>query len=112
MGAREATEGAMQRIGLAETVAAVRSELAEAVRRGAGEDIQFPVGDITLQFQIGVTKSAEGTAGVNVWVLELGGTGTYARESVQTVTVALRAPVDADGNPVKVGSSGWHSKPE
>jgi hypothetical protein len=102
----------MKQISLAETIAAVRAELAQAVQQGAGEDIQFPVGEVTLQFQVGVTRSAEGTAGVNVWVLELGGTGTYARESVQAVTVVLQPPVDPDGNPVKVSSFGWHTKPE
>jgi hypothetical protein len=89
-------------IGLGETIDALRAELAAAVERARDTDIQFPVAGVQLEFHVGVKKEGEGTAGVKFWVLELGAGGSYARESIQTVTVTLGAPVDRSGSPVKV----------
>jgi Trypsin-co-occurring domain 2 len=92
----------VERIGLAETVAALRAELAAAVASGADEEIQFPVGPVQLEFHVGVTKSAEGKGGLKFWVLELGGGGSRATETIQKLTVTLEPPVDAFGERVRV----------
>jgi Tfp pilus assembly PilM family ATPase len=92
------------RIPLAQTIEAVRRELAESVRSAACADIQFPVGEVTLEFQVGVTKAGEGSIGVNVWVVEMGAGGSHSRETAQTVTISLGAPVDQQGRPIKVSS--------
>ena len=55
-----------------------------------------------LEFHVAVTKTGEGKAGVKFWVVELGGAGSYAREEIQKVTVTLGAPVDHNGDPVKI----------
>ena len=55
-----------------------------------------------LEFHVGVTKTGGGKAGVKFYVVELGGSGSYAREEIQTVTVTLGAPVDHHGDPVKI----------
>ena len=89
-------------IGLVEVIDAVRSELVEAQARGADREVQFPVGAVQLEFQVGVTREATGNGKLRVWVLELGGGARYERESVHTVTVNLEAPVDREGRPVKV----------
>lgn len=92
----------MERIGLAETIDALRSELAAAVEKAQGQEIQFPIGSVQLEFQVGVTWDTEARGGVKFWVLELGAGGSYANESVQKVTLNLEAPVDAEGRAVKV----------
>jgi hypothetical protein len=92
----------MEKIGLVETIDALRSELAAAVEKAQGQEIQFPIGSVQLEFQVGVTWDAEARAGVKFWVLELGAGGSYANESVQKVTLNLEAPVDAEGKAVKV----------
>ncbi len=92
----------MEEIGLVETIEALRSELAAAVERAQGQEIQFPIGSVQLEFQVGVTWDARATGGVKFWVLELGASGSYANESVQKATPNLEAPVDAEGNTVKV----------
>ena len=85
------------KVGFGDAVDALRAELSEAMVRAADQKIQFPVGAIQLEFHIGITREAEGKAGLKVWVLELGGGGSYTRESVQKVTVSLEPPVTADG---------------
>jgi hypothetical protein len=57
---------------------------------------------VQLEFHVAVTKSGAGRAGVRFWVVELGGSGSYVREEIQTVTVTLGAPVDHNGDPVKI----------
>lgn len=97
-------------IGLVDVVQALRSELARASTQAADADVRFPVGQITLEFQVGVTKSAEAQGGIRFWVLELGTSAGLATESVQKVTIVLEPPVDAYGRPIKV-TSGETEKP-
>jgi hypothetical protein len=92
----------LEQLGLAETMEALRAELARAAAAGAGAGFQFPVAGVQLEFHVAVTKAGEGKAGVRFWVVELGGAGSYAREEIQTVTVTLGAPVDQDGEVVKI----------
>jgi Trypsin-co-occurring domain 2 len=93
----------MQHVGIAETVDALRIELGRAVEAAAEADFQFPVTGVQMEFHVGVTKTGEGTAGVKLWVVELGGSGSYAREEIQTVTVTLGAPINRVGESVKIG---------
>lgn len=97
-------------LGLAETVAAVRAELAEAAIAGVGAIVQFPVNGVQLQFHVAVRKEGTAEAKVKVWVVEAGGSGSLAREETHTVTVDLGAPVDRSGQPVKV-TQGFADKP-
>ena len=92
----------MEQLGLAEAMEALRAELAQAAADGAGAGFQFPVAGVQLEFHVGVTKAGEGRAGVKFYVVELGGSGKYAREEIQTVTVTLGAPVDQRGDLVKI----------
>jgi hypothetical protein len=93
----------MNKIGLRETISALRSELEGAAVSAKDAEIQFPVGEVELEFHVGITKSGDAKAGVNVWVIELGAEGSYASETIQKVRVKLQAPVDKTGAPVKVG---------
>jgi hypothetical protein len=92
----------MQDIGLAEALAALRQEFARAVIEGEDSAVQFPVGQVTLEFQVGVTRSGEGKAGIQFWVIELGASGKYSAESMQKVTVKLEPPVDRLGQGIRV----------
>ncbi|WP_412543207.1 trypco2 family protein [Longispora sp. K20-0274] len=89
-------------LGLARAIQQLRADLAQAVKDGADSDIHFPVGAITVEFQVGLTKKGGGELGFDIWVLELAASGEYAKESVQTVTVTLEPPVDRHGNRILV----------
>ncbi|MFI0424901.1 trypco2 family protein [Spongiactinospora sp. 9N601] len=92
----------MAELGLQEAIEQIRQELREAIAAGGDAEIQFPVGEVTLEFQVGLTKTGEGSGKVNVWVLEAGVGGKVEHDRVQKVTVVLQPPVDPHGNPVKV----------
>ncbi|MEU8889104.1 trypco2 family protein [Streptomyces sp. NPDC048442] len=94
-------------IGLAEAIALLRDDLLAARKAGAGSEIQLPVESLTVELKVGATRSAEGKAGFRVPVVnaELGGSGGWRSETLQTVTVTFSQPVDRDGNPVKIASA-------
>jgi hypothetical protein len=92
----------VEQLELAETVEALRAELARAAATAADAEFQFPVTGVQLEFHVAVTKTGEGRGGVRFYVVELGGSGSYAREEIQTVTVTLGAPVNQNGEPVKI----------
>jgi hypothetical protein len=94
-------------IGLDDALEGLRAELASAQLKAAGKDLQFPIETLTVELKVGVTWSAEGKAAFRVPFVgaELGGSTGMDRETLQTVTLVLGAPVDRDGNPVKVASA-------
>jgi hypothetical protein len=83
----------MERIELAETIDALRDELAKSAARGDESDITFTIEGIELEFQVGVTKEGEGKAGIKFWVADLGVGGSYAHEAMQTVRITLAEPL-------------------
>lgn len=89
-------------IPLVETIESLRAQLSAAVEAGSDQEIQFPVDGVDLEFHVGVTRGAAATGGVRFWVVELGASGSYEAESIQTVKVSLGAPVDATGQTVKI----------
>ncbi|MDG4784964.1 hypothetical protein O7626_03280 [Micromonospora sp. WMMD1102] len=94
----------MTKIALADAVALVRQELLQAMATTDASGIQFPVGQITLNFQVGLTMSGTGSTGLKLWVFELGAEGSYAREAIQQVTIVLDPPVIGDHEGIKIGS--------
>ncbi|TDD30690.1 hypothetical protein E1287_28860 [Actinomadura sp. KC06] len=100
----------MGELGLAESIAALRAELMEALEAGQDAEFGFDVGQIQLEFHVGVTRQAGGSGKAKFWVLELGGDASYRREEIHRVTVTLEPPLDDDGRPVKV-TRGLANKP-
>ncbi|WP_432923026.1 trypco2 family protein [Microbispora sp. CA-135349] len=95
----------MDELELSATIAAIRTELLAAMEDSDNSGIHFPLGPIQLEFQVGVTRAADGKAGVRLWVIEFGSGGSVSRQDVQKITVTLEPPVDHDGMPVKVHRS-------
>jgi hypothetical protein len=94
-------------IGLDEVLEALRADLALVRAKSAGADIQFPIESLTVELQVGVTRSKGGQAGFRVPVLDLGLGGNVGvdRQNMQTVTVVFGGPVDPAGAPVKVATA-------
>ena len=87
---------------LAEAIEGVRAELSEAMAAGAGERLRFEVGPVELEFTVGVQRDLQGKAGVKVWVMEIGGSGGFSRDSSHRVKLMLN-PVDrVTGRPARV----------
>jgi hypothetical protein len=80
---------------LADTIAAVRRELSLAQAAGQGQSIMFRTGPVELEFEVAVTRSGGGQAGVQLWVLTLGGKGDLAHATTQRIKVTLQ-PVNPE----------------
>jgi hypothetical protein len=80
---------------LADTIAAVRRELSAAQAAGQGQPVLFRTGPVELEFEVAVTRSGGGHAGVQLWVLTLGGKGELAHATTQRIRVTLQ-PVNPD----------------
>jgi hypothetical protein len=80
---------------LADTIAAVRRELSAAQMAGQGQPVQFRTGPVELEFEVAVTRNGGGQAGVQLWVLTLGGKGELAHATTQRIRVTLQ-PVNPE----------------
>jgi hypothetical protein len=100
--------GEVDGVGLVEAIAQIRADLLAARTEGADAEIQLPVESLTVELKVVAIKGADGKAGFKVPIVnaELGGGVSWRNEATQTVTVRFGAPVDRDGNPVKVASAG------
>jgi hypothetical protein len=95
----------MERIGLADAIRALRTELGESIHAGVEEELRFQVGEIELQFHVEVERSVEASGGVNFWVVQLGGKGGQTSTDTHLVKIPLK-PVTSSLEPVVTGLQG------
>jgi hypothetical protein len=96
---------------LADAVRGIRSELDTAMSAGAGQEVQFEVGPIELEFVIDVLQEAKGGIGVGVWVLSVSGKGSASRQSTNRIKVVLN-PKTSGGGQVQISSKSGAEPPE
>jgi Trypsin-co-occurring domain 2 len=88
---------------LADTITAVRRELSMAQAAGQGQPIQFRTGPVELEFEVAVTRTGGGQAGVQLWVLTLGGKGELAHATTQRIKITLQPVSPETGEDAQVG---------
>jgi hypothetical protein len=87
---------------LADTIAAVRRELSAAQAAGQGQPVQFRTGPVELEFEVAVTRSGGGQAGVQLWVLTLGGKGEMGQATTQRIRVTLQPVTPQTGEDAQI----------
>ena len=92
----------MERIGLKEAISSLRAELSESILAAADEKLQFEVGDINLEFKAEIERAVEGSAGIKIYVVDIGGKGAQTSSTAHTIQIALK-PVTQAGGPVLTG---------
>ncbi|WP_286824241.1 trypco2 family protein [Microcystis sp. LSC13-02] len=94
---------AINKVGLRETLEALRVELSKSILAAEGEQIRFEVGEIELEVQFVVEQSKEGKGGLKFWVVEMGG-GVINKDTItHRIKIPLK-PIWKDGKPVLTGS--------
>ena len=91
------------RIGLEETISALRQELIASIVASQGEGLRFEVGEVTVEFHVEVERSSDAKGGIKFWVVELSGSSGAKDKSIHKVTIPLK-PLRRDGKPVLTGS--------
>jgi len=87
--------------GLAETIAALRSELATALSEGQGHQLQFRLADVDIEFQVAITRDASADGGVRFRVISFGAKGRLADEATHRIALKMQpVQVRRDGTTV------------
>src|SRR4051812_29036082 len=77
------------RVPLVEAVRSLRREIIEASRVAQGEEVQFKLGPIELEFAVEMSREAGGEAGLKFWVVSLGGQAKRGSATPHTVKLVL-----------------------
>ena len=96
---------------LADTIAAVRRELSTALAAGKDQPVQFRTGPVELEFEVGVTRTGGGQAGVQLWVLTLGGKGEFENAVTQRIKVTLHPVNPETGEDLQVADARQRQAP-
>jgi hypothetical protein len=96
-------KGDRMNLGIAETMEALRAELAQASADAAHSAFRFPMESVELEFQVAVRREARADGKVKFWVIEAGTAGSLAKDEIHKVKVTLGAPIGPDGVPVRIG---------
>jgi hypothetical protein len=96
---------------LADTIAAVRRELVTAQESGRKEMIQFRTGPVELEFEVAVTRTGGGQAGVQLWVVTLGGKGELGHATTQRIKVTLQPVNPETGQDAQIADARPASEP-
>ncbi|WP_225859711.1 trypco2 family protein [Streptomyces albicerus] len=89
-------------VGLAEAIGAIRSELQQAARDGAGQEIQFRTGPVEVEFSVDVKKDGEARAKVLVLPFGAEAKASRSKGTASRVKITLQ-PVDAEGEDRRIG---------
>jgi Trypsin-co-occurring domain 2 len=94
--------------GLAETVSALRAELAAALVEGADESLRFQLGEAQLEVQLAITKEAGADGGVRFGVVSFGAKGGLSNATTHRLTLSLQpVTVDPAGHTREALIKGW-----
>jgi hypothetical protein len=94
----------VDKIGLAEVIAALRQELNASMAAAEGSDLRFKLGEVSIELELSVERSAGGSGGLRFWVLNAGGEYNQSNAKTHRITVPL-TPLTAQGAPVYTGDS-------
>ena len=91
----------MDGLELADVLAQLRVNLAQAQQDGVGQDLRFALDDVEVELQLAVTKEEEGKAGVKFWVINAEAGGKLSDVTTQKIKLKMKV-VDKDGRPVAI----------
>lgn len=79
----------MAAVELAELIAQLRAELAEAMRAGEDAGLRFELGPVELELALAVGKEGGAGGKVRFWVAELGTEGKVSHTATQRIKLVL-----------------------
>ena len=76
--------------GLAQSIAALRAELATALEEGRNKHLQFVLNEVEIEFQVVVTRDASAEGGVRFGVVSFGAKGRLADEATHRIGLKMQ----------------------
>ncbi|WP_257033837.1 trypco2 family protein [Streptomyces sp. Ag109_G2-15] len=89
---------------MADAVTAVREELTRAAAQGAGQDWQFSVGPVQMEFEVELRADARAKGGFRVWAVTADAEAGVARARTHRISFTL-TPRRADGTEVRIAEA-------
>ncbi len=83
-------------IGLREAISTLRSELAAAIQEGEGKQLRFTAGPIEMEFLVQVGREKSGQAGIQFWVVSIGGDASATTSETHRVKLTLTPLVSGE----------------
>jgi hypothetical protein len=74
---------------LAELIAQLRTDLAEAMRAGADSELRFELGPVELELTVALAKSSGANGKVRFWVVEANADANAASTTTQRIKLTL-----------------------
>ncbi len=90
---------------LASTIRQLRAELTKAMAEGQDEELRFGLGPVELELLLDIKNETSGEAGIKFNIITLGGRKLRGRTNSHKINLTLN-PVDSEGNPARIASSG------
>ncbi len=78
-----------ERIGIPDAVRALRSELTATIKENEHEELRFDLRWVEIELTLAIEHQTEAQAGVNVWVVSVGGKGSMTSASTHNVTLSM-----------------------
>ena len=78
-----------ERIGIPEAVENLRSELVAAMNSGTGQHLRFSLDSVEVELTLAMERETATEAGVNVWVVSIGGKGSATSETTHRVKLSM-----------------------
>ena len=78
-----------ERVGLAESINALRAELTQASVASTNQDLRFRVDTVNVELEVTTERVTQGEAGLKFWVVEVGGQHERSTSRTHRVTVSL-----------------------
>jgi hypothetical protein len=99
-------------VDLSSALEALREELEEAWEASQGRRVRFRVSDVTLTVQAVARREKQAGGKLRWWLLEAGAEGKAARETTQTLVLALTPGLyDDNGQPAPLDVYGEEPAP-
>lgn len=102
----DTTNNAPDTFELSDVIANLRQNLEHAKQQGSGEDLQFLLDDIELEFQVVITKEGGGKFNIKFWVLNAAADGKYTNAVTQKIKMKFKVKDNTSGEPLAVSRLG------
>lgn len=98
-------EGPSLDIPLAEMIQSLRRELVRAQTQAKGEVILFELEKVEMELKIAISRTGEGHAGVEFWVVSAGGKYEKKVEMSHTIKLTLNTKDSLSGEKITVSEA-------
>ena len=93
------------KLGVAEAIENLRTEIQTAIEKGAKKDLRFELEEIELQLQCTLNIEGSAKAGGKLWFVNAEGSGKVARGTLHTLKFKVKPVYKGEEGPVQINKT-------